>query len=309
LICFAPAIFPFRTRTAIDKRRLQPITAAGNRETAVTIDLTISGLKPVGMSVAEDILGGALRWELWGRFGWLDVKRRYRRTTLGPFWSSLTLLVFVIVIGSVGSGLLSRNSSEYLPFLVAGLVIWTMLSTIINEAGSTFTAGGQLIRQMNFEYSVLAYALVWRNFIVFLHNLSMYLLIILIYAPQALTWRLLLVVPGLAFLMVNGVWIALVIGTLTARFRDVQQIVQSAVQGAMFVTPLFWSPDSLSGVRRIIFVGLNPLYHLIEIVRDPLLGRPPSLNSYIAVLIITVIGWTVAFVVYGQFRQRIAYWL
>jgi ABC-type polysaccharide/polyol phosphate export permease len=110
-------------------------------------------------------------------------------------------------------------------------------------------------------------------------------------------------------LMVNAVWIALVVGTLTARFRDIQQIVQSVLQVAMFVTPLFWSPDSLAGSRRIIFVGLNPLYHLLEIVRDPLLGRPPSLNSYIAVALITVAGCALAFVVYGQFRKRIAYWL
>jgi ABC-type polysaccharide/polyol phosphate export permease len=276
----------------------------------MAIDPKTSGLKPLSISAAEDIVGGARRWELWGRLGWLEVKRRYRRTTLGPFWSSFTLLIFVIVMGSVGSGLLSRDSSEYLPFLVAGLVIWTMVSTIINESGSALTSGAQLIRQMNFEYSVLAYALVWRNFVGFLHNMVVYLVIMIIYMPQALlSWRLLLAVPGLALLMVNGVWIALVIGTLTARFRDVQQIVQSIVQVAMFVTPLFWSPDSLSGPRRIIFVGLNPLYHLLEIVRDPLLGRPPNLNSYIAVAIITMAGWALAFVVYGQFRKRIAYWL
>jgi ABC-type polysaccharide/polyol phosphate export permease len=268
-----------------------------------------SGLKPLTISAAEDIVGGALRWKLWGRLGWLEIKRRYRRTTLGPFWSSLTLLIFVIVMGSVGSGLLSRNSSEYLPFLVAGLLAWTMLSNIITEAGGVFVGGAGLIRQMNFEQSVLAYALVWRNFIVFLHNMAVYLLIMLIYMPHGLTWKLVLAIPALMVMMVNGVWIAIVLGTLTARFRDVQQIVQSIIQVSMFVTPLFWSPDSLSGTRRVVFVGLNPLYHLLSIVRDPMLGRTPSLNSYIAVAIITIAGWTLAFVVYSRFRKRIAYWL
>jgi ABC-type polysaccharide/polyol phosphate export permease len=275
----------------------------------MAIDLSTSDLKPLRISVAEDIIDGARRWELWGRLGWLEIKRRYRRTTLGPFWSSLTLLIFVIVMGSVGSGLLSRNSAEYLPFLVAGLVTWTMLSNIITESGGVFTGGAGLIRQMSFEYSVLAYALVWRNFITFLHNMVVYLLIMLIYMPQGLTWNVFLAVPSLFLLMINGVWISIVLGTLTARFRDVQQIVQSIIQVAMFVTPLFWSPDNLSGLRRIVFVGLNPLYHLLAIVRDPLLGRPPSLNSYIAVVIITGIGWALAFLVYGKFRKRVAYWL
>ena len=268
-----------------------------------------SGLKPLTISAVEDIVGGALRWPLWGRLGWLEIKRRYRRTTLGPFWSSLTLLVFVIVMGSVGSGLLSRNSAEYLPFLVAGLLAWTMLSNIITEAGGVFVGGAGVIRQMNFEQSILAYALVWRNFIVFLHNMAVYLLIMLVYMPHGLTWKLVLAIPALMLMMVNGVWIAIVLGTLTARFRDVQQIVQSIIQVSMFVTPLFWSPDSLSGTRRVVFVGLNPLYHLLAIVRDPLLGRTPSLHSYIAVAIITLAGWTFAFLVYSRFRKRIAYWL
>jgi ABC-type polysaccharide/polyol phosphate export permease len=268
-----------------------------------------SGLKPLTISAVEDIVGGALRWELWGRLGWLEIKRRYRRTTLGPFWSSLTLLIFVIVMGSVGSGLLNRNTSEYLPFLVSGLLVWTMLSSMIGEAGNVFVAGGGLIRQMNFTQSTLAYALVWRNFIVFLHNIIVYLLIMLVYMRHALTFKLVLAIPGLILLMVNGVWITIVLGTLTARFRDVQQIAQSIIQVSMFVTPLFWSPDILSGTRRVIFVGLNPLYHLLAIVREPLLGRAPSLNSYIAVAIITVAGWALAIVVYGRFRKRIAYWL
>jgi hypothetical protein len=38
----------------------------------------------------EDIVGGLFKSELWGRMAWPDVKRRYQRTTLGPFWNSAT---------------------------------------------------------------------------------------------------------------------------------------------------------------------------------------------------------------------------
>jgi ABC-type polysaccharide/polyol phosphate export permease len=274
-----------------------------------TITPSVAGLKPISMSALEDIRGGARNWHVWGRMGLLDIKRRYRRTILGPFWSALTLLIFVIVIGSVGSGLLSKQSSEYLPFLVAGMVVWVMLSNIIIEAGSVFISGAGLIRQLNFEYSMLVYALVWRNFIVFLHNMSIYFLLMLVYMPQALTLKFFLVIPALFLLMLNGLWIGLVLGIVAARFRDIQQLVQSIVQVSMFVTPLFWPPDSLAGMRRLFFVTLNPLYHLLAIARDPLLDRWPSLSSYLAVLFITLLGWCLAFVLFHSFRKRIAYWL
>ncbi len=268
-----------------------------------------SRLRPLSMSAAEDIIQGLRKWDLWGRLGWLEIKRRYRRTIIGPFWTSLSLLIFVVVLGSVGSGLLSKEIAEYLPFLVAGMVVWVLLSTILIESCSVLIGGAGLLRQKRFEYSTLAYALVWRNLIVFCHNMIVYFVIFGFYAPQLFSLKNFLAIPGLFLLLLNGIWLAILLGLVTLRFRDVQQLVQSIVQISMFVTPIFWPPETMSGVRRIIFVGLNPLYHLVSIVRDPLLGKDPRLNSYIAVLIVTLLGWTLTYVCFQKFRKRIPYWL
>jgi len=287
-----------------------PLIAQVNKDRQDTsMNPAAPALQPLGMSAFDDLVQGAQEWRLWGRLGWLDIKRRYRRTLVGPFWSALALFIFVMVLGSVGSGLWSQQSADYLPFLVAGMVVWVMLSNTIIEGGTVFVSGGGLIRQKNFPYSILVYALVWRNLIVFLHNLIVYVVIMLIYMPHSLTPKLLLAIPALLLLMINGVWIVLILGVLTARFRDIQQIVQTIVQVSMFVTPLFWPPDKLTGLRRLVFVVLNPLYHMLSIARDPLLDRTPSLSSYGAVLIITGVGWTAGFLVYRRFRRRIAYWL
>ena len=93
------------------------------------------------MTASEDLVGGLRRYDLWGRLGWLEIKRRYRRTMVGPFWACISLLLFVIVIGSVGSGLLSKQSAEYLPFLVAGMVVWVMLQSTMLESVNVFVAG------------------------------------------------------------------------------------------------------------------------------------------------------------------------
>jgi ABC-type polysaccharide/polyol phosphate export permease len=261
------------------------------------------------MGPLADIIIGMTRWKHWSRLGWLEIKRRYRRTTIGPFWTAITILIFVLVMGSVGSGLLSKDMNEYIPFLVSGMVVWTMLSSMLVESGNVFVAGTGLIRQMKFEYSVLIYALVWRNFIVFLHNLIVYFAFMLIYKPEGLNINFFLALPGLALLMINGVWLALLIGVLSTRFRDVQQFVQSIVQIAMFVTPLFWPPDSISGTRRVFFVDFNPAYHLLAITREPLLGRIPSLESYLVVIAMTLVGLAIAVLIYSKFRKRLPYWL
>ena len=100
--------------------------------TAGTFD---DAVRPHVMGAWDDLVGGLRKYHLWGRLGWLEIKRRYRRTMIGPFWTCISLLIFVIVIGSVGSGLLSKQTAEYLPFLVAGMIVWVTLQSMLLEFG------------------------------------------------------------------------------------------------------------------------------------------------------------------------------
>src|SRR6266436_2920720 len=183
------------------------------------------GLRSLASNAAEDLIGGLQRTDLWGRMGWLDVKRRYQRTKVGPFWSSLTLAIYVLAVGSVGAGLWQQDFRVYFPYLTSGMLVWTLLSVIITESCTLFVQGHALFRNVRFEYSILAYALVWRNCLVFFHNFLVYAIVVL----------------------VNGVWIALLIGLICLRFRDVQPLVQTAIQIVMLITPIFWTQDALKG--------------------------------------------------------------
>src|SRR5262249_57293326 len=92
------------------------------------------------------------------------------------------------------------------------------------------------------------------------------------------------------------------------RFRDLKQLNTPLVQIAMFVTPIFWPPESLHGIMHILYVELNPLYPLITIVRAPLLNQVPPFEVYVATGLITAAGWTLTYVCFRYFRRRIAYW-
>jgi ABC-type polysaccharide/polyol phosphate export permease len=265
-------------------------------------------LQPLTISGRQDFFAGLRRWDVFTRLGWFEVKRRYRRTIIGPLWGTLNLSVFILALGTVGGGLLNKNFSEYLPFLAAGMIMWIFLSTIISESCSLFVSSQNLFKQMQFSYSSLAYALVWRNFIVFLHNLAAYFLFFVLTVPHLITPWTLLAIPGIAIVIVNGVWVALLFGMICLRFRDLQQLVTTFLQIGMFITPVFWTPDSLTGIRRFIFVELNPLYSMIEVVRAPLMGTPPAQLAYITAGLITIIGWTITLLFFGYFRKRIAYW-
>ena len=190
---------------------------------------------------------------MWGRMGWADVKRRYRRTVIGPFWQSLTLLIFVLVMSLVWATLFNMNVKEYLPYLCSGMIVWLLLSAFITEGATLFVSAEGLIKQLKISYMMLVCAMIWRTLIASAHNLLVYVPVYL-FAGLPVNGYVLLAIPGLIILCVNGAWIALVLGMLVARYRDVEQIVGSFLQIAMFITPIFGSPPNSQDLRRCWYI-------------------------------------------------------
>jgi ABC-type polysaccharide/polyol phosphate export permease len=154
---------------------------------------------------------------------------------------------------------------------------------------------------------MLACVVVWRNFVVFLHN-ALIFVGVAIYGGIPFNLNTLLVIPGLVLIGLTGVWVATLLGLLCLRFRDIQQLVSSVLQIAMFVTPIFYSPDQLQG-RMVEIVRFNPLYHYVEVVRLPMMGMAPSAYSYGVTIGCTIFGWLATIYIYSRFRRRLPYWL
>jgi ABC-type polysaccharide/polyol phosphate export permease len=266
-------------------------------------------LRPLVTTGAEDLLHGLRRYDLWGRIGFLEIKRRYRRTTIGPFWSTISLAVFTAVMSTVGVGLWKQEIAEYMPFLASGMMVWLMISGMITEGCTVFINSEHLFSRMRIDYSILAYALVWRNLVGFFHSLGVYLLIVIIFLPHLISPSIFLTILGLFLIAVNAVWVALLLGMVCVRFRDVQQLVATILQISLFVTPVFWPPQLLTGTTKMVFVDLNPLYSFIDVVREPLLGKTPMLSSYVMILMVTLVGWTATLRLFSRFRNRIAFWV
>jgi ABC-type polysaccharide/polyol phosphate export permease len=105
----------------------------------------------------------------------------------------------------------------------------------------------------------------------------------------------------------NGIGFGLTLGTLSARFRDIPPLFANLIQMAFFVTPIMWRPEALG--RSTIIAEANPLYHLIEILREPLLGGAPGIDNWLVVIGFTVVNLGIAYLLYARLRWRIPYWL
>jgi lipopolysaccharide transport system permease protein len=255
---------------------------------------------------ADDVRHGLQLWRTWIKLGWNDILLQYRRSLLGPFWLSASTAVTVISIGVVYAQIFRLELFEFMPFLCVGLLVWGYISTILNEAGGLFTASESYIKQIRLPYSLYVYKFIWSKIIVFAHNFFVYFGVIIYFQswPSAAAF---VAIPGFLLLTLNGALSSLYLGMASARFRDIPQIVTSVVQIFFFVTPIMWKTELL-GPKSYLAL-LNPFFHLIEIVRAPLLGQIPDMRSYAAVLLITLINAAIAATFFTRFRKRIAYWI
>jgi len=240
--------------------------------------------------------------------GWQDVKQAYRRSSLGPFWITLGMSVQIATIGIVFGLIFRSDLAEFLPFLATSLIFWGLLSTVLSESTSAFVSSEALIKQLKIPFYVYIFRGVWKNLIVLGHNVVI-LPVVFLAMAQRFSWEVVLVVPGLILFLTNLSWMATVLAIVSTRYRDVQQITSSFLTVAFYLTPVIWYPQLLPGGSAHLLLGLNPLYHLMQIVRLPVLGEVPTFENWILSLAFAIVGWLFAHLVYQKYRNRIAYWV
>jgi len=258
------------------------------------------------LAAMADMKGALLQHRVWLHLGWVEVKQRYRRSVIGPWWISLSMLIFIFIMGIVFSKLFHQKLEEYIPFFTAGYLFWVLISSSFTEAVEIFKSNAGFITQIKLPFTLYVLKHLVRQSICLMHNTVVYLLVCLFFkvnpGPVAL-----LVIPGFFLLLLNIYWICLLIALICARFRDMVPIVASCIQIAFFITPISWMPKLLDQNPAIL--KYNPLVYLLDIVRSPLLGELPQLTSYIVSGCMASVGIIVSAAIFASIRSRIVYWV
>jgi ABC-type polysaccharide/polyol phosphate export permease len=257
-------------------------------------------------SAIDDLRTGISSWRLSQFLAWQDVKQRYRRSTLGPIWLTLSFGIQMLTMGVLSSFLFGGSLEKSLPYVCAGMLFWAFVTQIINEGATLFVSTARYITQVKRPLTVFLMQLIWRNVIVTAHYATIYLGIAVIFfvvpGKTILLWPF-----GFIMVIVCVSWMALISAIVSARYRDVPLIIQNILNILFWFTPLMYFPEQL-GSKRFL-ADYNPMTHMIAVVREPLLGGSPTLSNWLVVLAIAAGGWFGTFLFFARFRARIVYWL
>lgn len=257
----------------------------------------------------QDAKDGLVKWRIWFLLAYQDIKLRYRRSTLGPFWITLSMAITAYTMGYLYGHLFRVGLSTYYPFLVAGMIGWSLISSMLVDLTDTFMISENLIKQIKLPYTLYIHRIIARNIIIFFHNMLVMVPIFVIFHESAkINFNTLLLLPGLLLIYINAALYGLIIAMIGSRYRDISQIIKSLVSIIFFVTPVMWSPAVLPEHTRHLMYA-NPFYSFLELIRAPLIGTTPNILNVGVALITTVIGYVICAKLFVRYRSRIIYWL
>jgi lipopolysaccharide transport system permease protein len=240
--------------------------------------------------------------------GWQDLKQGYRRSAIGPFWLTLGMAVQISAIGLVFGLIFGTPMEEFLPFLATSLILWALISATITDSSMAFVTGEAILRQLPMPHYVHITRVLWKNVLMFGHNLVILPFVFLLFL-KAPTWNLVLFVPGFLISSVFLSFFGYLLALITTRFRDMQQIITSLMTVVFYVTPVIWQPTLIPAGIAHLLLGLNPFYHFLQIVRLPILGQAPTFENWALSIAMTLLAGLVAYLASKKYKNRLAYWV
>jgi len=242
-----------------------------------------------------------------------EVKARYRGSVLGFFWSLLNPLLMLAVYALVFQLLLpnrSPSTSPYALFLFCGLLPWNWLSSAVTDSAASLLTHGALLRKILFPAEVLPAVSVLAQGVHFLLALPVLLGALLLGALGAfgpripLGWPLVQVAGLLVLQALLLLGIGLFLAALTVHFRDVKDLLQTALSVLFFATPILYTLNDLPRTRMTGLLSLNPLAPLFSGWHDALFyGRfsPPS--TWGAAAAVSLAAFVVGFAFFDRLRD------
>jgi len=237
-----------------------------------------------------------------------DLQLSYRRSTIGPFWITISTAVQIATIGFVFSTIFKSDISIYVPYLATSLLVFTFITTFLNEGNMSFIQAEGIIRQTHFDPSMYVGRTLIRNILGFAHNLVILPVVFLVLGTPS-SFGMLLAIPGFLLVLVNLWWLGHLFALISIRFRDFPPIFGSIITVAFYATPVMWVSDQVPDGESNLLISANPLFHLLSIVRSPLLGEMASETSWIFSATMAAVGSVIVYVLYRRYQHKIAFWI
>jgi ABC-type polysaccharide/polyol phosphate export permease len=261
--------------------------------------------KPLLEVLSESIRNPAF----WGYSTWLDIIIRYRKSKFGLLWILVPPMMYILGMGYFFAKVQGMNPLVFMPHIGCGYMLFRLITMVMVESTSVLPMHSGYILDGKVRLTDFVLRVVFKAGFYFLTSLFVLGPVLVaspIFHPEGIPASLF----GFLLLMLNMVWISGVISLFGARFPDAHEFMGNVFILGFLITPILWYPSTApANTLHGIFMRMNPAYHMIELVRAPLLGQPITGHSMYLVIFAIFFGWGLWIWLYRRYARYVALWV
>lgn len=254
----------------------------------------------------NDLILGFRKTRVAWHLAWRESFLPYKLGLLGPIWITLQTALWVLAVGLFIGPSLVHDSPHYFAYVAIGFAVYNLFTVLFTEGSNVFIRSTNFILNIPNPYTIYVLKVIFRGFIQVIMALPV-IAASMIATGLQLQPMALLVIPGLILCNLFGLGVILAFGSISVSYRDITFGLQAIMRLMMFVTPIFWIASE-TGFRSLISQA-NPIYHFMEIIRQPLLGESAAGYHWLVCIGMTVPALIIGFAFFLSLRDKMAIWL
>lgn len=247
-------------------------------------------------------------WRIGTHLGYQDVKQINRRSKLGQWWITLGTALLIGTMGAVFGLIFKIELHTYLPYLACGLVFWGLFSGQVMESSTALINSDALMKQLPLSPWVFLVKTTTKTMAIFAHN-SVIIPFILVFTGNPIPATAFLLLLAMPIIVLFLTALGMIVAIFSLRYRDFPPMVSSLLNVVFYLTPVMWLADSIQEGLAHVLLGLNPVYHFVQIFRLPILGGFPTFENWTVSLSTAFVTAILAMVLVRKFKSKLVYWL
>ncbi len=249
------------------------------------------------------------------RYFWIhlslsDLRSRWRRSFFGVFWSMLQPLGITLLISFVFSRFFATDITKYAPYILSGILIWDFLIANVTGGALSFVQADAYIKQCQHPLAIYTLRTVLTALIVLMMASVPLIGWVLVVMPEnfGICWLSVLCVFPLLVLIA---WpLATFMAYVGVRFRDLPPTLALAMQALWFVSPVYFEVKLFREGGLDKLVDYNPIYHLLQVIRAPLLqGEWPTIENYLFCFSTSILFFMLAIWLGSTAERKVIFYL
>src|SRR3954471_9922335 len=246
----------------------------------------------------------------WAHLAMADLRSKWRRSFFGILWSIIQPLGLTILLAVVFGRIFKTDIVRYAPYILSGIIVWDCISSTATGGSLAFVQADAYIKQSRLPLAIYPLRTAVSNLIVFMMSSLSLICWVLIVLPENFGWHwlaALLIYPLLGLIC----WpMATCLAYFGARFRDLPHALGLLLQALWFVSPVYFDAQIFRNGGLEALIDYNPIYHVLQIVRAPLLqGEWPSAENLAycgaAVVVMSGLAWLAG----RRFEEKVIFYL